>query len=176
MLLVLEVLLTMALAVVVASCGTGVQFVEARWAAWEQGAVLLSGGRSVLAASALSWSSSSVTSSWLLCSVKWLDRHWGWLHGSVTVSILRMQDGLAEAGAGEMYPRSMRLVMMMVDLAFALMPKRLASDCRLRRGSVLSLLAVRMAAAAVMVAMCGMRVALALSVSLLALPHWLIPE
>ena len=31
LLLVLEVLLTMALAVVVASCGTGVQFAEARW-------------------------------------------------------------------------------------------------------------------------------------------------
>jgi hypothetical protein len=41
LLLVLEVPLTMALAVVVASCGTG--------------AVLLSGGRSVLAAFALSW-------------------------------------------------------------------------------------------------------------------------
>ena len=139
--LVLEVLLAMALAVVVASCGTG--------------AVLLSGGRSVLAAFALSWSSSSVTSSWLLCSVKWLDRHWGLLHGSVTVSTLRVQDGLAEAEAGEMYPQEMRLMMMMVDLAFALMPKRLASDCRLRRGSVLSLLAVRVAAAAVVVAMCG---------------------
>jgi hypothetical protein len=50
--LVLEVLLTMALAVVVASCGTG--------------AVLLSGGRSELASIALSLSSSSVTSSWLL--------------------------------------------------------------------------------------------------------------
>ena len=59
-------------------------------------------------------------------------------------------------------------------MAFALMPKRLASDCRLRRGSVLSLLAVRVAAAAVVVAMCGMCVALALS--LLAWPHWLIPE
>jgi hypothetical protein len=67
----------------------------------------------------------------------------------------------------------MRLTMMMVDLAFALMPKRLAIDCRLRRGSVRSLLAVRVAAAVVMV--CEMSVALALSVSLLALPHWLIP-
>ena len=158
--LVLEVLLAMALAVVVASCGTG--------------AVLLSGGRSVLAAFALSLSSSSVTSSWLLCSVKWLDRHWGLLHGSVSFSTLLVQGGLAEAGAGEMYPRLMRLMMMMVDLAFALMPKRLAIDCRLRRGSVRSLLAVRVAAAAVVVAMCGMCVALALS--LLAWPHWLIPE
>ena len=158
LLLVLEVLLTMALAVVVASCGTV--------------AVLLSGGRSVLAAFALSLSSSSVTSSWLLCSVKWLDRHWGLLHGSVSFSTLLVQGGLAEAGAGEMYPRLMRLMMMMVDLAFALMPKRLAIDCRLRRGSVRSLLAVRVAAAVVVV--CGMSV-LALSVSLLAQPHWLIP-
>jgi len=154
--LVLEVLLAMALAVVVASCGTG--------------AVLLSGGRSALAAFALSLSSSSVTSSWLLCSVKWLDRHWGLLHGSVSFSTLLVQGGLAEAGAGEMYPRLMRLMMMMVDLAFALMPKRLAIDCRLRRGSVRSLLAVRVAAAVVVV--CGMSV-LALSVSLLALARWL---
>ena len=159
LLLVLEVLLTMALAVVVASCGTG--------------AVLLSGGRSVLAAFALSLSSSSVTSSWLLCSVKWLDRHWGLLHGSVSFSTLLVQGGLAEAGAGEMYPRLMRLMMMMVDLAFALMPKRLAIDCRLRRDSVRSLLAVRVAAAVVVV--CGMSV-LALSVSLLALARWLAPK
>jgi hypothetical protein len=108
----------------------------------------------------------------LLCSAKWLDRHWGLLHGSLSVSTLLVQGGLAEAGAGEMYPRSMRLVMM-VDLAFALMPKRLASDCRLRRGSVLSLLAVRVAAAVVVV--CGMSV-LALSVSLMALSRWLIPK
>jgi hypothetical protein len=65
----------------------------------------------------------------------------------------------------------MRLTMMMVDLAFALMPKRLAIDCRLRRGSVRSLLAVRVAAAAVVV-VCGMSGARALSVSLLAQPHW----
>ena len=95
------------------------------------------------------------------------------LHGSVSVSTLLVQGGLAEAGAGEMYPRSMRLVMMMVDLAFALMPKRLAIDCRLRRGSVRSLLAVRVAAAVVVV--CGMSV-LALSVSLLALARWLAPK
>jgi hypothetical protein len=64
--------------------------------------------------------------------------------------------------------------MVMEDLAFALMPKRLASNCRLRRDSVLrlSLLAVRVAAAVVVV--CGMSV-LALSVSL-ALPRWLILE
>ena len=62
-------LLAVALVVVVASCGTG--------------AALLSGGRSVLAAFALSLSSSPVTSSWLLCSVEWLDRYWGLLHGSV---------------------------------------------------------------------------------------------
>ena len=54
-----------------------------------------------------------------------------------------------------------------------MMPKRLASDCRLRRGSVLSLLAVRVAAAVVVV--CGMSV-LALSVSLLALARWLAPK
>jgi hypothetical protein len=69
----------------------------------------------------------------------------------------------------------MRLVMMMVDSAFALMPKRLAIDCRLRRGSMRSLLAVRVAAAAVVVVVCGMSGARALSVSLLAQPHWLIP-
>jgi hypothetical protein len=61
LLLVLEVLLAVALVVVVALCGTG--------------AVLLSGGRSELASFALSLSSSPVTSSWLLCSVEWLDRH-----------------------------------------------------------------------------------------------------